>query len=285
RSNVAGRDIEAAVLGIVEVSGIKNGCATGHVFKNAGLQIVDDDASRDGIERRERMLVRRQEVLHRLRDGEFQIHAAAIAQHHDEEAQLPARFTDADRAPAAPVDLRGFAGREHQFEESRPVFRPYQAHIVLDGRATACITGFTQSLEDLLRAERMGVEQTGHLSLEWVEQAGPRHLYSCFVARHAGPGGDGAMRQMQRRSDLRQGHMLTIAAIPDLAPGFIGNHGRLPRAARSAAMCSCTGVRASAGGAGADGASHPAATTATAHGSAAGGKASPRASTWYSGLA
>ena len=80
---------------------------------------------------RQGMLVRRQEVLHRLRHEEFQIHAPAIAQHHDEEAQLPACFANPDRAPATPVDLRGLARREHQLQESRPVFRPYQSLTVV----------------------------------------------------------------------------------------------------------------------------------------------------------
>jgi type I restriction enzyme S subunit len=40
-----------------------------------------------------------------------------------------------------------------------------------------------------------------------------------------------SMVQMQCLCNLRQRHVLTIAAIPDLAPGFVANHVRLPSAA------------------------------------------------------
>jgi len=73
------------------------------------------------------MLVRRQEMLHRQRHGEFQIHAAAIAKHHDEEIQLSARIADPDRAVLAPVNLCGFAGFERQLQEGGAMFGAYQA--------------------------------------------------------------------------------------------------------------------------------------------------------------
>src|ERR1035437_295153 len=221
-------------------------------------------------------------MLHRLRHKEFQIHEAAIAEHHDEEAQFPACAADCNCAKLTPVDLCGFSGGKREREESLAVLRPYQAHIVLDGRVAAQIAGFTQSLEDLLRAERMGVYQTGYLSFEWVKQAGAHRLLPCFVVQHMSPSRHGAMRQMQCFCDLGQGHMLAIAVIPDLAPGFIGNHARLRRTAWRAARCSRATARLAAGAIG-TGASLLAAVGCS--GAGGGGNGSPRASTWYSGLA
>jgi hypothetical protein len=49
------------------------------------------------------MLVGGEEMLHGLRDGEFDIHEAAVAQHHHEEGEPPPRGTDTDRAEFAPL--------------------------------------------------------------------------------------------------------------------------------------------------------------------------------------
>lgn len=175
--------------------------------------------------------MRRQKVFHRLRYGEFQIHAPTVAKYHDEETQFPARAADPYRAVFTPVHLCGFARRERQFQKGRMFLWPDQANIVLDRRVVAYVAGFTQPLEYLLRSERMGVWQPGHLPFERIKDTGANYSFSCFVVQQFCPCRHRAMVQVQRFCDLCQRHVLAVAAIPDLAPGFIRDHARLPRAA------------------------------------------------------
>ena len=89
------------------------------------------------LEGSERVLVGGEEVLHGLRDREFDIHEAAIAQHHDEEGEPPAGRANTDRTELAPVQLGAFAGGKGELEEGFPAWRADTAHIVLDDRAAA----------------------------------------------------------------------------------------------------------------------------------------------------
>ena len=73
-----------------------------------------------------------EEVLHGLGDGELDVEHAAVAQHHDEEAQSPAGVADVDAAVVAPVDLGALAGGEVQGEEGRGTHRTYPLEVVLD---------------------------------------------------------------------------------------------------------------------------------------------------------
>ena len=112
------------------------------------------------------MFMRDQEMLHRLRYKELQIHAPAMAQHHDEEAQLPTCLTHANRAPTAPVNLSRFARCEHQREERRSMFGPYETDIFFNRAVATGVVFFTQPLEYLLGTERVCIEQPSDFSLE-----------------------------------------------------------------------------------------------------------------------
>src|SRR3982751_3404572 len=91
--------------GKIEVTGIKQRRLTGQAFEHRRLQIVDHELRGHTMEGLEGMLMTAEEMLHGLRDGEFQIHQTAVAEHHDEEAELAPRRTDLDRAIFAPIDL------------------------------------------------------------------------------------------------------------------------------------------------------------------------------------
>ena len=62
------------------------------------------------------MLVAAEEMLHRLRDGELDVHLPAVGEHDDEEGEPAAGVAHCDRAESSPVDLRTLAGSEVQLE-------------------------------------------------------------------------------------------------------------------------------------------------------------------------
>ena len=73
-----------------------------------------------------------EKVFHRLRQSELDIHHAAVAHHHDKEAQAPGGLAYGHRAERAPVDLGTLAGGEGQFEKGGLTPGAHRAHIVFD---------------------------------------------------------------------------------------------------------------------------------------------------------
>ena len=103
-ADVAGRDRKAVVAGEVDIAGVEHRRLAAQALQHRGLQVVDHDPRRHPCaERLERVQVAAEEVFHGLRDGELDVHHAAVAEHQDEEAQLPARVADVDRSVVAPV--------------------------------------------------------------------------------------------------------------------------------------------------------------------------------------
>ena len=70
--------------------------------EHGGAQVIDHDPPRHP-QGREGLAMRGQEVLHRLAQGECDVHLPAIGQHHDEKGQPPAAVANGDRAPVAPL--------------------------------------------------------------------------------------------------------------------------------------------------------------------------------------
>ena len=160
--------------GEVEVLRIEHRGLADQALQHGGLQVVDHEARRHAAEGGKCVLVAGQEELHLLRDGELQVHAPAVAQHHHEEAQAPARGAHGDGAPFAPVDLGTLARGEVELEEGLLVARADAVHVVLDDADAAVVARLAQALEDLLRAVRMGIEPAHDLALEGIELAGTR---------------------------------------------------------------------------------------------------------------
>ena len=169
-----------------------------------------------------------QKELHLLRDREFQVHQAAVAQHHQEEAQASARGTDRDGSPLAPVDLGAFARGEVEFKERGRVVRPNAVHVVLDDGDAALKARLAQPLVDLLCAVRVGIEPTYDLALVGIELAHARHAGARAKLFHAGPLGYRARIQCERTGSLRDSEPLATEVIADLAEGLIVEHGDAP---------------------------------------------------------
>src|SRR5215510_6318175 len=68
------------------------------------------------------MVVAAEEMLHRLREGELDIHQPAVGEHDDEEGEPAAGVAYCDRAEDSPIDLRqgvqgaGTRGRSRPLE-------------------------------------------------------------------------------------------------------------------------------------------------------------------------
>lgn len=98
RGDVAGGDLKAPMAGEVEVLGVEDGHYADQALEHGGLQVVDHQARWHGAERGEGVLVAGEEEFHFLRHGELQVHAPAVAQHHQEEAQTAGRVAHPDGA-------------------------------------------------------------------------------------------------------------------------------------------------------------------------------------------
>jgi hypothetical protein len=70
----------------------------------------------DAAKRSERMPKAAEETLHRLRDGELNVHQSAVGEHDDEEEEPAASVAHWERAENSPVDLRALTGSEVQLE-------------------------------------------------------------------------------------------------------------------------------------------------------------------------
>ena len=100
--------------------------------------------------------MRRQELLHGLREREFDVHLPAPGQHHDEERQATPSVADGNGSELPPVDLGDLAGREGQRQERFAGTRTNRAHVVLDDADAPAVALVAQALKDLLRAQRVG---------------------------------------------------------------------------------------------------------------------------------
>jgi hypothetical protein len=165
-----------------------------------------------------------QEVLHGLRDGELQVHHAAVAQHHHKEAQAAGGITNMDRAELAPVDLGAIAGSEGQRQEGRRLGRADLVDVVLDDADAAAVAAFTQTLEDLGGRIRMGFEPADNLLFIGIELAGTRRSLSRAELVGGQPPGDGLGMQMQLAGDLPGRQMAVVMVVADLAVQFVVNH-------------------------------------------------------------
>src|SRR5262245_19913796 len=138
-------------------------------------------------------------MLHRLCDGELDVHHPAVGEHEDEEGEAAARVADPDGAEDAPVDLRALAGGEVQLEIDGQLGWPYQADVVAQDGDAAAVSFFAQALEDLLGAIGVRIEQPGDASLEGVEDAAALTSWSWpLETGPCQPLGDGLAVQTER---------------------------------------------------------------------------------------
>ena len=97
-ANATGGDGETVMVGKVLVTRVEDGRFADGPSQHGAFQVIDHAASRDAAEEVEGVDVGVQEVLHGLGEGELDIHHAAVAEHHDEEAETASGVAHGDRA-------------------------------------------------------------------------------------------------------------------------------------------------------------------------------------------
>ena len=140
-SHVAGGDGEAEVVGEVLVARVQDGRFADDAPQDRGLKVIYHGLGHNPAEEGEGVGVAGQEVLHCLGEGELDIQHAAVAEHHDEEAEPSARVAHVDRSELAPVHLGAFARGEGQRQEGRRRGGANLADVVLDDRHPAGVAG------------------------------------------------------------------------------------------------------------------------------------------------
>src|SRR6516162_2499131 len=98
-------------------------------------------------------------MLHRLRDGELDVHQPAVGKHDDEEGEPAPGIADRDRAKDSPVALRTLAGSEVQLEIDGQLGLADAVDVVTQDRDAPAVPLFAQPLEYLLSAVGVRVQQ------------------------------------------------------------------------------------------------------------------------------
>ncbi len=191
------------VAGEVQIAGIEHRRGAGQALQNRRFKIVHHDLGRHAAESGEGMLVTAEEVLHGLGYGELHEYLAAVSQHHDEERQPAAGIAHRDGSLCTPVGLGALAGRKVQLQIDRPPGRPDMADVIPQDRQAAAVAFLAQTLEDLLSAIRMGIQQPGNMRLEGIEEAAARRTAPPLVARTRQPRRDRLRMEAQRPGGLR----------------------------------------------------------------------------------
>jgi hypothetical protein len=138
-----------------------------------------------------------------------------------------------DGSVGTPVDLRALAGSEVQLQIDRPLGRPDAADVIPQDRHATAISFLAQTLEDLLSAIWVAVQQPYDARLEGIKDTAARAAAPRLEARTRHPRSDRLRVKAQRPGSLRDRQALAIMAVVDLAERLVIDHDRLRRPARA----------------------------------------------------
>ena len=220
------------VAGKVEIARIEHRCGAGQALQNRRFEIVDHDFGRHAAQGREAVFVAGEEMLHGLGDGELHEHLTAKRQHHDEERKPATGIAHRDGSVGTPVDLRALAGSEVQLQIDRPLGRPDAADVIPQDRHATAVSFLAQTLEDLLSAIRVGVQQPRDARLEGIKDTAARPAAPRLEARTRQPRGHRLRVEAQRPGGLRDRQALAIMAVVDFGERLVIDHDRLRSQAR-----------------------------------------------------
>ncbi len=223
-----GGDGEAVVIGKIKVDGIEDRLLASHSFEHGTLQIINHDFPGNRPESLEGILMAGQEMFHGLRDGELEIHHAAVAEDHDKEAEPAAGITHGNGAVRAPVDLGALARCKGQFEERRSSAGADFAHIILEDGVASVEAFLSEALEDLDGGVGMALQHLQDGAFEGVELAGAFCRFPGHESMLCQPLGDRAGIEFQFPGDLGRGKGSLLMVMFDFAEEFEVDHDRPP---------------------------------------------------------
>src|SRR6266481_301231 len=125
------------------------------------------------------------------------------------------------------------AGSKVQLEIDRPLGRPDAADVIPQDRHAAAISFLAQTLEDLLSAVRVGVQQPCDAGLEGIKDAAARPAAARLEARTRQPRRHCLRVEAQRPGSLRDCQALAFMAVVDFAERLVIDHDRLRSQARA----------------------------------------------------
>ena len=172
-ADIAWGNGKATVRGKIEILRIEHRRFPEYACEHGGFEVIDHNFFGNAAKEFKGVLVTREEVFHGLRDGELDIHHAAVAQHDDKEAQASTCLPHGHRAEGAPIDLGTLAGSKGQFEKSGLAFGSHRAHVGFDDGVTASKALLAQALKDLRSAIGVFVQHLDNLGLKRSEYTGP----------------------------------------------------------------------------------------------------------------
>jgi hypothetical protein len=219
------------MAGKVEIARIEHRRGAGQALQNRGFEIVDHDLGRH-TQGGEAVFVAGEKMLHGLGDGELHEHLAAERQHHDAERKPATGIAHRDGSVGTPIDLRTLAGSEVQLEIDRPLGRPDAADVIPQNRHATAISFLAQTLEDLLSAIRVAVQQPYDARLEGIKNTAARAAAPRLEARTRHPRRHRLRVEAQRPGGLRDRQALAIMAVVDFAERLVIDHDRLRSQAR-----------------------------------------------------
>ena len=236
-ADVARCDLEVVMAGEVGVAGVEHRRLTAQALQHRGLQVVDHDFGWDpSCEGFEGVHMAAEEVLHGLGDGELEVHQAAVAEHHHEEAQPPAGVADVDAGVVTPVDLGALTGGEVQGQERGGAHRADPLHVVLDDGHAPVVAGLAQAVEGLRGAVWVVLEQSADVALVGVELARARWGGTGSELRLVKPAAHRARVHRHRVGDLGDGELLDVVQMLDALIGRVIDHVGVP-------ICRSTSLR------------------------------------------
>jgi crotonobetainyl-CoA:carnitine CoA-transferase CaiB-like acyl-CoA transferase len=123
--------------------------------------------------------------------------------------------------------MLGLAGGEVQLQIDRPLGRSDAADVVAQDRHAAAVSLLAQTLEDLLSAVRVGVQQPRDARLEGIKDTAARPAAARLEARTRYPRRHCLWVETQRPGSLRDRQALAIMAVVDFAERLVVDHDRL----------------------------------------------------------
>jgi len=216
-------DLEAVMTGEIQVVRVEGGRAAQGVIEHRHLTVIDHHRVADALKVSEGVLVTSQPMFELFTQGELDIHPAAVAQDHHEEADPAAGRAYGHQSGKAPIDLGAFSGSKLEGQAGGLGFGAHLVHEAFEDAVAAGIAPGLQLLEQLLGAVGMKVEQTEQFAAPRVQFAGTGRGSARLELFAMEPASDGTPAQFEFTGDL-SGRESALPQQTNLRKLSVGDH-------------------------------------------------------------